>query len=154
MSGAGERKGRARRLPRTALILAAMALIVAGAAGRASAQASPEDAARRAAEAWLQLADSGQYGLSWDEASTLFKGAITRDQWINAVTGVRQPLGPLKDRKFQSATRTRTLPGAPDGDYVVLQYETTFTNKQRAVETVTPMKEPDGQWRVSGYYVK
>ena len=154
MSAAAEPGRRARRLWRIVLILGATGLVVAGAAGRASAQASPEEAAKRAAEAWLQLVDSGQYGLSWDGASTLFKGAIIRDQWINAVTGVRRPLGPLKDRKLQSATRTRTLPGAPDGDYVVLQYETSFTNKQRAVETVTPMKETDGQWRVSGYYVK
>ena len=125
-----------------------------GAADSASAQASAEDAARRVAEAWLQLVDSGQYGLSWDEASALFKGAIGRDQWINSVTGVRRPLGALKDRKLQSATRTRTLPGAPDGDYVVIQYEASFANKQRAVETVTPMREADGQWRVGGYYVR
>jgi hypothetical protein len=29
-----------------------------------------------------------------------------------------------------------------------------FTNKKEAVETVTPMKDEDGFWRVSGYYVK
>ena len=23
-----------------------------------------------------------------------------------------------------------------------------------AVETVTPMKDPDGEWRVSGYFIK
>jgi hypothetical protein len=29
-----------------------------------------------------------------------------------------------------------------------------FTNKKEAVETVAPMKDEDGFWRVSGYYVK
>lgn len=47
-----------------------------------------------------------------------------------------------------------SLPGAPDGEYVVVQFETSFTNKKAAAETVTPMLENDGQWRVSGYYIK
>jgi hypothetical protein len=37
---------------------------------------------------------------------------------------------------------------------VVLQYQTSFANKKDAVETVTPMRDKDGQWRVSGYYIK
>jgi hypothetical protein len=36
----------------------------------------------------------------------------------------------------------------------VIQFETSFANKQRAVETVTPMLDTDGAWRVSGYYVR
>ncbi|MGB5422961.1 MAG: DUF4019 domain-containing protein [Desulfobacterales bacterium] len=27
-------------------------------------------------------------------------------------------------------------------------------NKASAVETITPMLDKDGQWRVSGYYIK
>jgi hypothetical protein len=57
-------------------------------------------------------------------------------------------------RKLKSKQYTRTLPGAPDGEYVVIQYETTFENKQSATETVTPMLDKDGVWRVSGYYIK
>jgi hypothetical protein len=48
----------------------------------------------------------------------------------------------------------KSLPGAPDGEYVVIQYRTSFENKNDAIETVTPMKDTDGTWRVSGYYVK
>lgn len=47
-----------------------------------------------------------------------------------------------------------SLPGAPDGKYVVIQYDTSFENKKAAVETVTPMLDKDGKWRVSGYYIK
>jgi len=46
-----------------------------------------------------------------------------------------------------------SLPGAPDGQYVVLRFETSFDNKAKAIETVTPMLD-DGTWRVSGYYVQ
>jgi hypothetical protein len=51
-------------------------------------------------------------------------------------------------------TREHTLPGAPDGEYVVIQYQTAFQNKKSAIETVTPMLDKDGHWRVAGYYIK
>jgi hypothetical protein len=47
-----------------------------------------------------------------------------------------------------------TLPGAPDGESVVIQYDTQFEHKAHAVETVVPMRERDGSWKVSGYFVK
>ena len=43
--------------------------------------------------------------------------------------------------------------GAPDGEYVVLQFQADFENKAQAVETITPMLD-EGQWRVSGYYIR
>jgi hypothetical protein len=46
------------------------------------------------------------------------------------------------------------LPGAPAGDYVVIQYATQFANKDKAVETVVPMRTPDGSWKVSGYFIR
>ena len=46
------------------------------------------------------------------------------------------------------------MPGAPDGEYVVIQFETSFENKKHAIETVTPMMDKDGTWRVSGYYIR
>jgi hypothetical protein len=70
------------------------------------------------------------------------------------IKAVRDSLGKLESRKRQSATFTRTLPGAPDGEYIVLRYATKFTHKASAVETVTSMHEQDGRWRVSGYFIK
>jgi hypothetical protein len=55
---------------------------------------------------------------------------------------------------LESATATHSLPGAPDGDYVVIKFASSFENKASAVETVTPMKDTDGKWHVSGYYIK
>jgi hypothetical protein len=114
----------------------------------------PEDLAAPRAEAWLALVDQGKYGQSWDEAAKLFKGAVTCEKWAEAAKGVRAPLGRLISRKLTSATYSESLPGAPDGKYVVIQYAASFENKKSAVETVTPMLDPDGAWRVSGYYIK
>jgi len=55
---------------------------------------------------------------------------------------------------LKSASYTKTLPGAPDGEYVVIQYDSSFEHKQSAVETVIPMLDKDGQWRVSGYVIR
>jgi hypothetical protein len=34
------------------------------------------------------------------------------------------------------------------------QFETSFENKKSAVETVIPMMDGDGRWRVSSYFIK
>jgi hypothetical protein len=110
--------------------------------------------AQDAAKAWLALIDSGQYGRSWDDAALIFKTSVSKADWENMCRSVRAPLGSVKSRTVKSATFTRTLPGAPDGEYVVIQYDTRFENKASAVETVTPMHEKDGSWRISGYYIR
>ena len=123
----------------------------------ASAFAAQDPAAtqaQEAARAWLALTDRGDYAKSWDEAAALFRNAITRPAWQAALTSVRTPLGALKARRLRSATPTHSLPGAPDGNYVVIQFDTSFEHKASAIETVTPMQEADGTWRVSGYYIR
>jgi len=113
-----------------------------------------EKAAVNASKAWLKLVDEGKYSESWDEAAQYFKNAITKDQWRTSLESVRSPLGKVLSRNLKSKKYTKTLPGAPDGEYVVIQYETSFQNKQQAIETITPMLHKDGKWRVSGYYIK
>lgn len=113
-----------------------------------------EAAAGAAAKAWLSLVDSEKYEESWDEAAAFFKGAVTRDNWQQSMQTVRKPLGKNILRELKSKKYCTSLPGAPDGEYVVIQFESSFDNKKTAVETVTPMMDKDGKWRVSGYYIK
>jgi len=133
--------------------LLALALLV-GICTSVQAQQKPEDLAQQSADAWLAWVDSGQYAESWQEASQLFKAAVTKEQWRSKLQASRDPFGKMLSRKLKSATYSKTLPGAPDGEYVVIQYESSFEHKQAAVETVTPMLDKDGTWRVSGYYIK
>jgi hypothetical protein len=37
---------------------------------------------------------------------------------------------------------------------VVLQYRTKVAQGREVIETIVPMLQPDGSWRVSGYYVR
>ena len=130
-------------------------LLVAGiAAARNAQQAQQEKAAVASAEKWLAAVDKGKYTDSWQEAAAFFKNAVTKEQWKQSMLSFRKPLGRLVSRKVQSTLYKTTLPGAPDGKYVVITFETVFENKASAIETVTPMFDKDGTWRVSGYYIK
>ena len=73
---------------------------------------------------------------------------------MTSVARVRGSLGGLKSRRLVSAKYTRSLHGAPDGEYVVIQFATSFEKRAEATETVTPMKDRDGRWRVSGYFIR
>ncbi len=115
---------------------------------------SAVEQAKKADQAWLKLVDEGKYQESWDQAASFFKDHVTADRWAEMAAAVRKPLGPVVSREFKLAHYSTSLPGAPDGEYVVIQYDTSFANKKAAVEIVTPMLDKDGQWRVSGYYIK
>ena len=113
-----------------------------------------EDQAVEIAEEWLALVDQEKYEESWEEAAGLFKSAVSAQQWGQAMIGARKPLGDVNSRKLKMAEYTTSMPGAPDGEYVVIQFETSFANKESAIETITPMKDEDGAWRVAGYFIK
>ena len=120
----------------------------------ATASEPEEVAALRVAQGWLEEVDAGNYDKSWTTAASYFRSAISNDQWRQAMLGFRQPLGKVLTRELMSKTYVTELPGAPDGQYVVIQFKTAFENKQSAVETVTPMLEEDGSWLVAGYFIK
>ena len=119
-----------------------------------ASEATPEQDAEKAARAWLVPVDAGQYGESWDQAAALFRQALTRSQWVEALQKARAPLGKMISRKLRSADYTRKTSEPSPGEYVVIEYETSFANRKNAIERVTPMKDRDGVWRVSGYYIR
>ncbi len=113
-----------------------------------------EKIAVEAASEWLNLIDNGRYAESWDLAAELFKKAVGKETWEKQLNAVREPLGKLISREVIKKGYMTSVPGAPDGEYVLIQYSTSFENKKKAIETVTPMKDKDGEWRVSGYFIR
>ena len=110
--------------------------------------------AERAALEWLALIDQGDANASWSATASLFQRAVTAEQWAQSLGVARAPLGAVISRRLQSAKSATELPGAPDGHYVVFQFDSSFEHKRTATETVTPMRDADGSWRVSGYFVR
>lgn len=117
-----------------------------------AAEQKKRDAEQEAGK-WLALVDGGQYEESWQRTSKLFQRQVSVEQWMQAMAAARVPMGNMTSRKLLSADYVTSLPGAPDGEYVVLQYQTSFKNKANAIETITPMMD-EGSWKVSGYYVR
>ena len=113
-----------------------------------------EKQAVAAAESWLALVDDGKYAESWDAAADYLKNVVTKDDFVKSLNAARKPLGKLKSREVKSKEYRTSLSGAPDGQYVVIQFKTSLENKKSAIETVTPMLDKDGKWRVSGYYIR
>ena len=93
---------------------------------QATAQQKPEQLAQQSSESWLALVDSGKYAESWQECAQIFQAAVTKEQWPSALRATRDPLGKLLSRKLKGATYTKTLPGAPDGEYVVISVRKQF----------------------------
>jgi hypothetical protein len=116
--------------------------------------ADPAGAAEKEAKTWLRLVDKGDYLASWKEAGEYFQKGISADKWGQTIYSGRAPLGQAISRQLATAKAHRTMPGAPDGEYYVLLFKSSFTSKRKALETVTLVKEPERGWRVVGYYVK
>ena len=137
----------------TLLIISLTVLTLVGGAS-IEAEDSPVETALEVAEAWLELVDEGEYAKSWEEAAAYFRGAVRLDDWQQTMMGARSPLGEVVSRELMEAKYQSRLAGAPDGEYVLIRFKTSFSNKADTVETVVPMLDPDGRWRVSGYYFK
>ena len=133
--------------------IAVLSLFVLIAVGLYAADAR-ERLASQAAEQWLALIDVGKYPESWQDTSTYMQKAVAKKRWQEILTSTRKPLGTLEKRKLKNARYQTTLPGAPDGQYVVCVFDTSFQNKKEAVETVTMQLEMDGDWKPSGYFIR
>ena len=128
----------------------AAALLTIASAGQ-TAPAAPAPVA--AAGTWLAMLDHGRWPQSWASSGALFHRQSTAQQWAVMAGAVRSPLGAALSRKLVSDQKTHRLPGAPDGDYAVLRYDTRFVHKAAAVETVVLAREA-GAWKVDGYFIK
>lgn len=143
-------------MKRAYLLLAVGTVICFGTAqfGHLWAASQTETSAVSAARAWLSLIDGGDYSASWGEDSAYFRGAVTEQNWTTSLNGARKPLGAPTHRTMTKKQESTSLPGAPDGKYVVLSFRTAFEHKKSAIETVTFMLEDDGKWRAAGYFIR
>ena len=120
----------------------------------AAIQTGGEAAAQSAGEVWLALTDDARYDNAYTGAAGIFQRLITREQWVKLVTAGRGPLGKIGSRRLKDSKFSPKMNGAPDGQYVVLHFDTAFEKKSAAIETVTVTLDPDGQWKVCGYFIR
>ena len=112
-----------------------------------------EQSAERQALGFLGYLDQGRFADSYAYTGMLIRAQLDRDSFSAQIQKTRAGTGPLQGRELIDASYTTTVPGAPEGQYVVLHYHASFANRQDTVETVT-LAFAKGYWRVSGYYIK
>jgi hypothetical protein len=123
-------------------------------AGPLAAQDPRASLVQETARAWLADTDRGDAAQSWKNAGKQFHDAITVERWAESLQRVRLPLGALSQRAQIGTQFHKNIPGAPDGEYAVVLFRTTFAKKLNSRETVTLEHEPDGAWRVIGYLIQ
>lgn len=111
-------------------------------------------AARVAAAAFLQQVDQDAFAASWQNAATLLKEKVTEAEWVDKLSKIRSIAGPMVTRAEDSISYSTTAQDSPDGEYILLTYDTTYKTRGKASEIVTVMLDKDGTWRVAGYFVK
>lgn len=103
---------------------------------------------------WLNMVDDGKLEESWKAASEIFRESLPQSQWVTMAGSVRNPLGKKVSRRFYRSLYTKSLPGAPSGEYMIIEFDTVFENNTKAIERITSKLDKDGVWRISGYFVK
>ena len=135
----------------TATLLVGLGLAL-GACSESNPEA--ERSAYEATKPWIALMDKGDYEKCWDEAAPWFRDKVgSRDMWIAKAHETRDPLGEMKFRELTTTTYATNPIGAPDGEYTVVVYTSSW-DAGTIYETVSMQRQGDGSWGVVGYHVK
>ena len=103
---------------------------------------------------WLELLDTDKSGIAWDSASKLLQSVVKRDAFIAEMRSVRKSLGKLASRTPVKFARAHELPGAPTGDYAIIEYDAAYVNGKHLSEQVIWTIESGDIWRVAGYFYR
>src|ERR1700678_407628 len=112
----------------------------------ADPHAAEELAAERQALGFLGYLDHGRYADSYAYTGILIRNQLDREAFATQVEKDRAGTGTIQSRELVDASYTTTLAGAPEGQYVVLRYHSSFANRPDTVETLT-LAFAKGYWR-------
>lgn len=113
-----------------------------------------KNAAIDAAQKWLTMVDAKAYEDSWNASAEFLKTSVSKDQWAKTMEQIRTPMGDMVSRKVTQSEYRTMLPKALKGQYVIIKFDTSFSDRTSVAESVTQMLEDDGSWRVGGYQLK
>jgi hypothetical protein len=115
--------------------------------------AADEVAAERQALGFVGYLDQGRFADSYAYTGMLIRTQLDREAFSTQIQKTRAGTGALQSRDLMDASYSTSVPGAPEGQYVILHYHASFANRPDTVETVT-LAFANGYWRIAGYYIK
>ena len=78
---------------------------------------------------------------------------VTKDDWIDKLNKARNLSGGLVQRVQKSASYSTEAKDSPEGEYIMLIYESDFQRAKDVSEYVTVMLDGD-EWKVAGYFIQ
>jgi serine/threonine protein kinase len=97
---------------------------------------------------WLNLLDQGRYWRAWDQSTF----QVPRPQWVQNQRRLHDRRGMAISRKLESEELSPVPNGNPQR--MLFRYQTQFEKGKPVTESVFAIPKPDGQWVVTGYFVK
>ena len=110
--------------------------------------------ATAAATEFLSMVDHDHFESSWKMSAKLMQERVPLEEWREQLVAIRQTLGPLVKREQSDISYATVAKDSPEGEYIQIFYDSQFGAKPKVEEILTVMLEPDGQWRVAGYFVQ
>jgi len=120
----------------------------------ARAQDARETTVQAAARQWLAFTDNLDAANAWRTAGEKFRKQMAAEPWAKALQAQREPLGAVQQRAAVSTSFPKEVPGAPSGNYALLQFRTAFEKKSDGHESMWLEQESDCNWRVIGYFIR
>ena len=112
------------------------------------------DAARVAAEEFLQMVDAGQFENSWQVSANYLQQKVKLPEWTEKLTRIKADYGPLQARELNKAAIAAPVDELPNREILLLTYQTDFEKQAERKELVTMLLDPQGGWQVVGYFIK
>jgi hypothetical protein len=102
----------------------------------AGAESYSKDQLREEAIIYLELLDQGRFAEAWQVMSPIFQALEPRVQWHNRQQAIRAAYGALEFREFFLMEYRDHYLLSPDGEYIIVQFKTSFQHKATTTETV------------------
>mgnify|MGYP006306216445 CR=1 FL=1 len=101
------------------------------------------------AQIYLEQLDAFAFDRVWQAFTPLYQSLYDPQAWQRQQKALRKAYGPLVVRNLARVTCRETFYHAPDGKYCLVQFTTSFVNKQHAVETVVLDGLVPGLWPIA-----
>ena len=92
--------------------------------------------AENQARGFLQQLDQGQSDEPWQAMSAHFQAITDQARWKIRQQVIRASYGPLLSRDFKNVSYRTSFSLSPDGEYVIVQFRSSYQNKAESIETV------------------
>jgi hypothetical protein len=106
----------------------------------------------------LEKIDSAQTDAVWDQGSSVFRDATSKNDFTANVAAARSGMGAVAERSWQLISRDRFESGndkkLPPGDYATINYLVRDDRGNEFRELVSFRFEKDRQWRLAGYVTR